>query len=108
MLRISGVVNDSVRPMLRNKSGITQRGGLSDPVLLPGLLSPCHPAPRSSRFQVMPERHQSRKTKMPPAGVLGMDIALPFVLKSMLENQLKVCSLFGCFLWLFGVHFDYF
>lgn len=44
MLRISGVVNDPVRPMLRNKTGSTQRRGLSDPVLLPGLLSACHPA----------------------------------------------------------------
>lgn len=39
---------------------------------------------------------------MPPAGVLqrkktgfGMEVALPFVLKSMLENQLKVCLLVG-------------
>lgn len=52
---------------------------------------------------------------MPPADVLqrkktgfGMEVALPFALKSMLENQLKVCLLVGWSLWIFWVHFDYF
>lgn len=43
MLRIGRIVNDSARPMLRNKRGSARRGGLRGTVLLPGLLSACHP-----------------------------------------------------------------
>ena len=42
MLRISGIVTDSAKPMLRNKRGSAQRGGLRGTVLLLGLLSACH------------------------------------------------------------------
>lgn len=43
MLHISGIVNDSAKPMLRSKCGSAWRGGLRGTVLLPGLLSACHP-----------------------------------------------------------------
>lgn len=59
MLRISRIVNDSAKPMLRNKRGSAWRGGLRGTVLLLGLLSACHP--------MFWERHQSRKTQMLPA-----------------------------------------
>lgn len=42
MLHISRIVNDSAKPMLRNKRGSAWRGGLRSTVLLLGLLSACH------------------------------------------------------------------
>lgn len=39
---ISGVVNDSAKPMSRNKCGSTRTGGLRGTVLLLGLLPACH------------------------------------------------------------------
>lgn len=43
MLHISRIVNNSAKPMLRNKRGSAWRGGLRGTVLLLGLLSACHP-----------------------------------------------------------------
>lgn len=42
MLRISGIVNDSAKPMSRNKCGSARRGGLRGTALLPGPLSAHH------------------------------------------------------------------
>lgn len=67
MLCISGIVNGSAKPLLRNKHGSTQTEGLRGTVLLLGLLSLVTLCSRSSGFQVMLERHQSRKTRLPSA-----------------------------------------
>jgi len=50
MLCISGIVNDSAKPLLRKKRGSARRGELRGMVLLPGLLSACHPMLREPQL----------------------------------------------------------